>query len=208
MKTENSDLMRAAKISLKGKWGLVIGAMLVFFIINIVISYLPKVGLISGYIIGGPFALGWAGFILSVSRDQSAKLSQIFQGFNNFGTAFLAYFLSALFMVLWSLLLIVPGIIAGFSYSLTFYVLADDNSIRARDAIAKSKKMMYGYKWQAFRLVLRFLALSLLGILTLGIGFIWLLPYMYVGWAKFYEHVKSNFAEVESVDTQHQGAAK
>jgi uncharacterized membrane protein len=111
-------------------------------------------------------------------------------------------------MVLWSLLLIVPGIIAGFSYSLTFYVLADDNSIRARDAIAKSKKMMYGYKWQAFRLVLRFLALSLLGILTLGIGFIWLLPYMYVGWAKFYEHVKSNFAEVESVDTQHQGAAK
>jgi len=70
------------------------------------------------------------------------------------------------------LLLIVPGIIAAISYSMTFFILVEDNSIGVNEARKKSVKMMDGYKWKYFRLGLRFFLLALLCILTLGIGFL------------------------------------
>jgi uncharacterized membrane protein len=102
----------------------------------------------------------------------------------------------SLFILLWCLLLIVPGIIAFISYSQTYFILADDNTIGAIEAIEKSKAMMYGYKWKFFRLSLRLAGLGLLCILTLGIGFLWLLPYARVVMAKFYDDVKSDGEEL------------
>jgi len=95
-----------------------------------------------------------------------------------------------LFTLLWSLLLIIPGIIASLSYSQTYYILADDEKISAREAIKKSKKIMMGNKWKYFVLGLSFLGWFILSIFTLGIGLIWLLPYMNISMAKFYEDVK------------------
>jgi len=199
MKTENLVLMQMAKDSLKGKWGLAIGTVVVYFLIVVCIQEIPIVGPIASLIIAGPFALGLAYFSLSISRNQEAKLEQIFQGFNNFGTALTAYLLMIGFILLWTLLLIIPGIIAAMSYSMTVYIIADDNSIGAMDAIDKSKKMMDGYKWKLFLLGLRFLGWSLLCILTLGIGFLWLMPYMQVSMAKFYDDVKANSLTTENV---------
>jgi uncharacterized membrane protein len=136
--------------------------------------------------------LGISIFSLSISRNQEARLEQIFDGFNNFGTALGAYLLMILFIILWMLLLIIPGIIAALSYSMTFYILADDKTIPAMDAIDKSKAMMDGYKWKLFCMGLRFFLLALLCILTLGIGFLWLFPYMQVSAAKFYDDIKGN----------------
>ena len=199
MKTENVVLMQMAKESLKGKWGLAIGTIVVYLLIVLCIQEIPIVGAIASLIIAGPFALGLAYFSLSISRNQEAKLEQIFQGFNNFGTALSAYLLMIGFILLWTLLLIIPGIIAAMSYSMTVYIIADDNSIGAMDAIDKSKKMMDGYKWKLFRLGLRFLGWSLLCILTLGIGFLWLMPYMQVSLAKFYDDVKANSLTAENL---------
>ena len=199
MKTENVVLMQMAKESLKGKWGLAIGTIVVYLLIVLCIQEIPIVGAIASLIIAGPFALGLAYFSLSISRNQEAKLEQIFQGFNNFGTALSAYLLMIGFILLWTLLLIIPGIIAAMSYSMTVYIIADDNSIGAMDAIDKSKKMMDGYKWKLFRLGLRFLGWSLLCILTLGIGFLWLMPYMQVSMAKFYDDVKANSLTTENI---------
>jgi uncharacterized membrane protein len=192
MKTENVVLMQMAKESLKGKWGIAIGTFVVYIIIVTAPQIIPIVGPIASLIITGPLVLGLAIFSLSISRNQDAKLEQIFQGFDNFGTALSAYLLMALFILLWMLLLIIPGIIAAISYSMTFYILVDDNSIKAMEAIDKSKKMMVGYKWKYFYLGLRFLGWALLCILTLGIGFLWLIPYMQVSMAKFYDDVKYN----------------
>ncbi|MDD2476333.1 MAG: DUF975 family protein [Dysgonamonadaceae bacterium] len=199
MKTENAVLMRMAKESLKGKWGLAIGTYIVYVLIVGALQFIPFVGAIGVFIIGGPLILGLSIFSLSISRDQDAKLEQIFEGFNNFGTALVVYLLVTLFVFLWTLLLIIPGVIASISYSMTFYILVDDKSIQPMKAIDKSKKMMYGYKWKFFCLGLRFLGLSLLCILTLGIGFLWLMPYMQVSTAKFYEDVKTNFIAIESI---------
>jgi uncharacterized membrane protein len=201
MKTENVVLMRMARESLRGKWGLAIGTFVVYLIIigsiQVVARFFPLAGLLSLLIVG-PFVLGLAIFALSISRDQEARLEQIFEGFNNFGTALGAYLLMLLFTLLWTLLLIIPGIIAAISYSLTFYILADDNKIGPMDAIDKSKKMMDGYKWKCFCLGLRFFGLALLCIITLGIGFLWLMPFMQVTMAKFYDDVKANQTIIEN----------
>ena len=191
MATENLSLMQSARESLAGKWGMAVGATLVYFVILIGVQEIGAIGRIAGIIIGGPFALGMSIFSLKISRGENAQLEQIFDGFKKFGLAIGAYIISIVFVVLWSLLLIVPGIIAALSYSMAFYIIADDDSISAYDAILKSKKMMNGYKMKYFRLCLRFFGWGLLCILTLGIGFLWLIPYMQVTSAKFYDDIKS-----------------
>ena len=193
MKTENLVLMQMARKSLKEKWGLAVGTFVVYMLIigaiQATTEFFPLAGLLL-LAISGPMALGIAIFSINISRNQDARLEQIFQGFNNFNTSLGAYLLMLLFTFLWTLLLIIPGIIAVLSYSMTFYILADDNSIGAMEAIDKSKKMMDGYKWKYFCLGLRFIGWSLLCILTLGIGFLWLLPYMQVSMVKFYDDIK------------------
>ena len=96
-----------------------------------------------------------------------------------------------MFIIMWMLLLIVPGIIKALSFSMTFYILADDKEISAMDAIKKSEQMMDGNKSQLFYLGLRFLGLAFLCILTLGIGFLWLMPYAQVTLTTFYDELKN-----------------
>ena len=194
--------MQMARESLKGKWGLAVGTFLVYLIVigalqGVAVIY--SISSILSILIAGPMALGIATFSLSLSRNQDARLEQIWQGFNNFGTSLGAYLLMMLFIILWTLLLIIPGIIAALSYSMTFYILADDSSIGAMQAIDKSKMMMDGYKWKYFCLGLRFLGWALLCVLTLGIGFLWLMPYMQVSMAKFYDDVKANQTITETI---------
>jgi uncharacterized membrane protein len=202
MKTENVVLMRMARASLSGKWGLAIGTFVVYILIIGAIQGIARffpISTILTFIVGGPLVLGLAIFSLSLARNQEARLEQLFLGFNKFGLSLGAYLLMVLFIILWMLLLIIPGIMAALSYSLTFYIIADDDSIGAMEAIDKSKQMMNGFKWKLFRLELRFLGLALLCILTLGIGFLWLCPYMQVTLAKFYDDVKVNQMVTENI---------
>ncbi len=197
MTTKNSELMKMARESLKGNWGLAIGAFFVVYLIEGAIQSIPKGGGgILILLIGGPFILGMTMFSLSYSRHQEPRFEQIFEGFRDFARALIAYLLIVLYVFLWMLLLIVPGIIAALSYSMTFFIMVDDSSIKAADAIDKSKKIMKGYKGKLFGLYLRFIGWALLCILTLGIGFLWLIPYIHVSVAHFYDDIKDNPAVV------------
>ena len=95
-------------------------------------------------------------------------------------------------MILWLLLLIIPGIIAALRYSQTWYILSEDKNIGALEAINKSKEMMVGNKWKLFCLYFRFFGWFILCILTLGLGFIVLGPYMSVSFAKFHDDLMSD----------------
>jgi len=189
---ENSVLMQEARKSLENKWGLAIGTFFILALISGLLSLIPFIGSLGSLIITGPLYLGAAIFSLAIARDEEANTNQLFKGFDNFGNALAAYLLMALFVFLWLLLLIIPGIIAAISYSMTFFIMADDPSISSMDAIDKSKKMMYGYKAKYFFLGFRFLGWILLSILTLGIGLLWVVPYMNISYAKFYEDIKAN----------------
>jgi len=189
MVTDNVTLMKMARTSLNGKWPLAIGTFLVYTLINCSFGAMREAGLLS-LLISGPLALGAAIFSLAISRGKEAKLEQIFDGFKFFSSALVTYLLMLLYVVLWMLLLIIPGIIAALSYSMSFYILADDPSLKPRQILDQSKKMMDGYKAKLFWLCMRLFLLALLCILTLGIGFLWLIPYANVTLAKFYDDIK------------------
>ena len=189
---ENKELMAEARASLSGNWGLAVGTYLVYIILVGSLQVIPVVGGVIGLFIAGPMAVGICIFTLGLSRDENARLEQIFEGFKNYGTVLGAYLLMVVFIFLWALLLIIPGIIAAIAYSQTFYILAEDDTIGSMDALRKSKEMMNGYKWKYFCLGLRFIGWALLCVLTLGIGFLWLSPYIQVSYAKFYEDLKTN----------------
>jgi uncharacterized membrane protein len=198
MITENKDLMAQARASLSGKWDIAVCTTLVYALISGMCgaySVIPLGGFAVALLVAGPLRLGFAMFFLGLSRGEDVAIEHLFKGFNRFGTALAAYLLMLVFILLWMLLLIVPGIIAAISYSQVFYIIADNPEIDAMDALSKSKKMMYGYKWKYFCLGLRFVGWVLLCILTLGIGFLWLMPYMYTSFAKFYDDLKANQEE-------------
>ncbi len=190
MQTSNAELMRSARESLKGKWGFAIGVTVVYCILVSIPQGIKNVGFILSILISGPLAGGLALFALSIVRNQEAKFEQLFDGFKSFSTYFLAYLQMVVFIVLWSLLLIVPGIIAALSYAMTYFIIADNPSISASDALKRSKELMSGNKGKYFCLLLRFVGWMILSILTAGFGFLWLIPYVQISTTKFYEDIK------------------
>ncbi len=96
------------------------------------------------------------------------------------------------YIFLWTLLLVIPGIIKAIAYSQTFYILAEDPTISSEAAINKSMAMMDGHKMDYFVLMLSFIGWALLSILTLGIGFLFLMPYIQVTSANFYLNLKES----------------
>lgn len=185
-----SELMKSSKEALEGKWGLVIGTFLVYMLLAGGLQVFPMMGGIVSLLIAGPFAVGLSKFSLHISRNEEARFEDIFSGFINFLNAFLAYVIMTIIIVGGMILLIVPGIIAAIALSMTYFIIAEDNSISAIDALKKSHKMMDGHKMEYFFLSLRFLGLALLCVFTLGIGLLWLIPFMYVTVAKFYDNIK------------------
>ena len=206
MVTSNKDIMKQAREALSGRWDMAVGSFFLYMPIVLALVYgpmqYPLLRLSGGMailLVGGTFMMGITTFSLAIARKEEANLEMFFSGFNYFVKALVLFLLMLLFVFLWTLLLIIPGIIAAFSYSLVFYIMTDDPNIGAMEAIDKSKKMMYGYKWKFFCLCLRFVGWILLGILTLGIGFLWIIPYLSVCYAKFYEDIKANFVGVQSL---------
>jgi len=127
---------------------------------------------------------------MNISRGEEFSIEQLFDGFKDFLRAFIAGLLIGIFVLLFTLLLIVPGIIVAICFSMTFFILLEDSSISAWDAMKKSKEMMEGYKMTFFCLNLRFLGWILISILTLGIGLLWVAPYMRVAYVNFYRELK------------------
>jgi uncharacterized membrane protein len=134
---------------------------------------------------------------IKMSRRQDAGVKTLFDGFALTGKIIWLNIVSGFFVFLWSLLLIVPGFIAAYRYRLAAYVLADDPSKGALDCIRESKRLMHSHKMELFVTDLSFIGWTfvgsfistLLGLLTgvmLSVFAIWLLPYMYLTYAGFY----------------------
>lgn len=196
MVTENKILMQQARKSLEGKWGIAIGVSVLYLVISMGISIITGSADLLGFaiqlLLGGPLLVGLFVFFLSLSRKKKSDVDQLFDGFTNFWAAAKVYLLTLMYTLLWALLFIIPGIIAAIRYSQALWIVAEKPNTGARAAIEQSKKMMDGHKWKYFCLGLRFFGWLLLSILTLGIGFLWFMPYLYMSHAKFYDDVKKS----------------
>lgn len=186
----NRDLMARARASLSGQWGLAVGAVLLYNVLCFASGAVPFLGAIVSLLVAGPLAVGLCLFSLHLARRTSPLIADLFDGFKAFGPALAASILMAIFILLWMLLLIVPGIIAAYSYSQTYFIIAENPTISPLEAIRQSKEMMQGRKWKLFCLMWRFFGWGLLSLLTCCIGFLWLGPYVQTTLAHFYEDVK------------------
>ena len=139
--------------------------------------------------------IGFAVSFLHLLRNGDNRLtSNMFQvAFRNYWHKVWGMFLMGLFITLWTLLLVIPGIIKMFSYAMTPYILEENPELSANDAIDRSRAMMKGHKFDLFWLWLSFIGWGILCIFTLGIGLLWLAPYMQTAEASFYEDVKADY---------------
>ncbi len=187
----NRVITSAARADLKDKWNFFVKLTLLYLVVTVLISIFPG-GDVATLIVDGPVMLGIAFVYLRFIRKEHYDLDGLFDGFKYFGSACITYILMLMFIFLWALLLIIPGIIAALAYSQTFFILADNQSLRPLDALKKSKEMMMGYKWQYFRFLCRFVPWLILAIIPFGIGLLWFIPYILTAQAHFYENLKSN----------------
>ncbi|KRM46457.1 hypothetical protein FC51_GL002033 [Lentilactobacillus parabuchneri DSM 5707 = NBRC 107865] len=129
------------------------------------------------------------------------KSMTIFNNVDYFLGSIVIYILEFIFVMLWMILLIVPGIIKAMAYSQSFFIYRDavdcGEKISYLDAITRSRKLMDGHKWEYFVMALSFIGWGLLVTVTLGIAAIWVQPYMALSFANYYrELVDEHEAEV------------
>ncbi|WP_055669664.1 DUF975 family protein [Desnuesiella massiliensis] len=148
-------------------------------------------GKLLNLIFGGPMSLGLSAYFLNLFRYGYSSVEDVFSGFKDFGKSFLLNFLMGIFIFLWTLLLIIPGIIAMMRYSMSFYIMHDNPHFTALEALDRSKEMMEGELGRLFMLWLSFLGWFILGLISLGIGFIWITPYYKATLTAFYEDLKA-----------------
>ncbi len=143
-----------------------------------------------------PVALGYANALrrLLVSGDNEILGNTVSIATTGYWHKVWGMLLMYILTVLWSLLLIIPGIIKAFSYAMTPYILEENPELSASEAIHRSRMMMRGHKFDLFWLYLSFIGWGILCIFTFGIGYLWLAPYVETAQAAFYEEVKADYA--------------
>lgn len=191
------DFRRQAWAALNGKWNTVALVTFVYILIEGACALLANfyIGFIASVVIAGPFALSFAGIALNVTRGELVEFKMLFNGFHNFGKAFLLNLLNGIFIFLWLLLLIIPGIIKALSYAMSFFILADNPEMSANEARKKSIEMMRGNKGRLFCLWFSFIGWLLLCVITFGILSIWITPYRNAAYAAFYQSLLPESAE-------------
>lgn len=201
-----SDYRRQGKESLEGDWGLAAWIMVQFFIINFIVNGLANLmgtgnlfttGNVTVDILHGimsililmPLTVGLYIAFLNNARENQLKNKSLYAFFANgryWRTVGLTL-VESIFIGLWFLLFIIPGIIKSFSYSQTYYIWKDNPNISILDCITASRRAMKGNKWALFCVYLSFMGWYLLGIISFGIGFIWITPYVTSTSVAFYE---------------------
>ena len=154
--------------------------------------YIIIAGLVMGalyYILSSIISVGYAKFNLRLVDYRDGSFEDLFAYFSHWKTMVAANLLKMIYEVLWFLLLIIPGIIASYSYAMTDYILAENPEMSASEAISRSKEMMEGNRLRLFCLEFSFIGWSILCAFTLGIGNLWLTPYRQAATAAFYREV-------------------
>ena len=178
-------------------WLMVLLAVLIYELILSVAGY-TAIGVI---ILLGPLEYGLARSLYSlVKTEKKIDLADLFVAFKeDFANALLLGLIKAIFIALWSLLLVIPGIIKSYSYSMAAYIQQESENKEWKYCIDESRRIMNGYKWKLFVLDLSFIGWYILGILCFGIGVLWVEAYHSTARANFYVELTGGNVKVEDV---------
>ena len=218
----NSELRAQARERLEGQWGTFVLMTFLMLVIQTILQIPGYIGSLLEVLspenvlaslsfsnisnilslLALPLSWGLTVSLLRNHREESVDLENLFDGFRGgrYPRVFCALFLVNLFTFLWALLLIIPGIMKAFSYALTPYILLDEPELTAKQAISRSCEIMQGRRWKLFCLYLSFIGWGILSLLTFGIGFLWLAPYMNASIAAFYEDARAEYEAENSIE--------
>lgn len=218
----NSELRAQARERLEGQWGTFVLMTFLMLVIQTILQIPGYIGSLLEILspenvlaslsfsnisnilslLALPLSWGLTVSLLRNHREESVDLENLFDGFRGgrYTRVFCALFLVNLFTFLWALLLIIPGIMKAFSYALTPYILLDEPELTAKQAISRSCEIMQGRRWKLFCLYLSFIGWGILCLLTFGIGFLWLVPYMNASVAAFYEDARAEYEAENSIE--------
>ncbi len=149
------------------------------------------VGILISVFVGGPLEVGVQKFFLG-NQEERGNLNDLGGGFakESYLKVVTAMFLRSLYIFLWSLLFLIPGIVMGYAYQMVPYILAENPGMESKEALARSRAMTEGHKWNMFVLDLSFLGWMLLGLVTFGIGILFVMPYVLSTRAELYLRLK------------------
>ena len=188
---DRAELKARAKQMLSGNIGMLIVCFIIMAALEVVCNMIPLVGPIASICVSGPLALGTAYIYLNLTRGYEPDVNILFSGFQRFVDALVLTLLIGIFTFLWSLLLVVPGIIKAISYSQAYYILAEHPEMSGKEALDASIEMMDGHKMDYFVLILSFIPWMLLCSITCGIALLYVVPYMNATLVNFHEAIKS-----------------
>ena len=201
----NSEIRNVTKEILKGKYK---NVMLPFILATLLlglaqsqelysnlyesygVSYVFTIGSIALFIVG-PISIGLATYSLSIVNEEDYSYNQIATGFKYFFKALFLYLLFNISVLIGTILLIIPGVVIFLMFSQIFYIIAENPQIGVIDAFKKSASLMKNKKLQYLGLSLKYFLFFILGIFTLGIWWLWLIPQAYVSFAIFYKELQA-----------------
>ena len=201
----NSQIRQSSLAAMKGNWGAAIIVTLLFVLIYAICgagssdknnSWMSIISLAALIFVYLPVAFGMVKMFLEFARDgRKPEPAGLIQAFNAtyYRKAIGASVLVGIYTFLWTLLLIIPGIIKSLSYSMTLYIVAENPETGYNEAIERSMAMMQGYKMKLFLMQLGYLGWTLLSAFTLFIGMLWIAPYYQTVFANFYLDVKADY---------------
>lgn len=195
------DYRNIARKNLKGNWGSAILVCLIFILISTTVGCIPVVGTIITLLLTGQLIVGTIIYFVKLNNKEEAKFSSMFEGFEkNLLNNCFTYLLEMLYVFLWTLLFIIPGIIKSYSYAMTMFLKAKNPQLESREAITMSREIMNGKKWSLFCLHFSFIGWILLSFITFGVGFVFLIPYMQASVTEFYEDAYIQYQQFKQAD--------
>ncbi len=176
--------------------------MVITGVLSAITQNMPAASLLS-VIVTAPLAIGLNKYFIEFSKQLSPDVEVLFDGYKeSFLSSILLSLLTGLLIFLWMLLFIIPGIIKAYAYAMAPYILAENPTISITEALDESQEMMKGHKMDLFILGLSFIGWGLLGLITFGIAFIWVIPYINAAHAEFYLEVSGGNVIAEAVEEQ------
>jgi uncharacterized membrane protein len=216
-------IFRSAKEELTGKWGQMITVFIVIFLgltllglLLGAIDFIAKTGGVASddiriigviiriilFLCTVPITFGLCKLSLDLIRKHEIKFAAIFSGYKYYFKLLIVSILMPLAILVGLVLLIFPGFYLYYAYSQTLFILVDDPSLSPIEAMKKSRELMTSKKKKLLVIDLMLALLSIACLITLGIGYLWLMPFSYIVHAVFYErtlYINNNKSETEIV---------
>lgn len=152
------------------------------------------------YILGRIIEVGYMKFNLDLYGGREAEIQTLFGQFSNWKTIVVSNILRDFYEFVGLLLLIIPGIIIGYNYAMTDYILVEHPEMSATEAMKCSKEMMYGNRYRLFCLELSFIGWIIVCIFTMGIGNLWLRAYTQAAKTAFYREISGTDQAEDVID--------